>query len=203
ETTTLKCDVCVAGTANGLAKVMTGNDGAAFINGGAGADTMTGGVGNDTYYVDNAGDVVSENVGEGTDTIISTISLALGANLEDLTLSGTAANGTGNALANIIRGTNGVNVIDGGDGNDTLLGNGGHDTLTGGIGNDKLNGGTGNDSMSGGTGDDNYYVDSAGDVVTENPGEGTADKVITTIDYTLGANVERLMLYGSAAINGT
>ena len=63
---------------------------------------MTGGAGNDTYVVDNAGDVVTEAAGGGTDTVQS-----LGqptrsaANVENLTLTGTAAiNGTGNALAN-------------------------------------------------------------------------------------------------------
>lgn len=37
------------------------------INGDVGADTMLGGAGNDSFYVDNAGDVVSEIANQGTD----------------------------------------------------------------------------------------------------------------------------------------
>jgi len=203
ENLTLTGASSLSGTGNSLANVITGNSGSNTINGGGGADTMIGGLGNDTYFVDNVGDVVTENPGEGTDTVKATINYTLGANLENLTLSGTAANGTGNGLDNTIRGTNSANVIDGATGNDLILGNGGDDTITGGSGNDKLNGGTGNDTMTGGIGDDTYYVDSLSDVVTENPGEGTADKVISTITYTIGTNIERLMLYGAAAINGT
>jgi serralysin len=203
ENLTLTGASSLSGTGNSLANVINGNSGSNTINGGAGADTMAGGLGNDTYIVDNASDVVTESSGQGTDTVKSTISYTLGANLENLTLSGTAPNGTGNGLDNIMRGTNSANVLDGAAGNDLILGNDGDDTLTGGSGNDKLNGGTGNDTMSGGLGDDSYYVDSLSDAVTENPAEGTADKVISTITYTIGTNIERLMLYGAAAIDGT
>jgi Ca2+-binding RTX toxin-like protein len=121
-----------------------GND--AMI-GGAGADTLVGGVGNDTYYVDVAGDVITELVGEGTDIVYSTsTSYTLGANVENLTLAGVAdISGTGNTLNNALTGNAGVNTLSGGAGDDTLSGAAGDDILAGGDGNDLLGGGAGND----------------------------------------------------------
>jgi Ca2+-binding RTX toxin-like protein len=110
----------------------------------------------------------------------------------------------------------GGDTLDGGDDEDTLEGNGGddwlegggeNDTLLGGAGIDYLFGEQGDDYMEGGSGGDTYFVDSAGDVVVEtfDPviGVGSFDYVSSTIDYTLGAYVERLGLEGSADIDGT
>ena len=78
---------------------------------------MIGGIGNDTYVVDNAGDVVTENANEGTDTVQSAVTYTLGANVENLTLTGAAAiNGTGNALDNVLTGNSANNVLTGGAG---------------------------------------------------------------------------------------
>ncbi|MCC6469976.1 MAG: matrixin family metalloprotease, partial [Alphaproteobacteria bacterium] len=152
-----------------------GND---YIDGGTGADTMGGLTGDDTYVLDNASDIVLENAGEGTDTVISGLSYTLTADVENLTLSGTAIAGIGNGDSNAIAG-NGSN--------NTLIGNGGNDTLDGGMGNDTL---------IGGTGDDTYVVDSASDVVTENAGEGT-DLLMSAVTVSaLDGNLENVILTG-------
>ncbi len=98
--------------------------------------------------------------------------------------------------------TPGNDSLTGGPGNDIINGGAGNDTLIGGAGNDTLNGGTGADSMVGGTGNDTYYVDNTGDRIIENANEGI-DTVRSTITYTLGNNLENLILQGSGNINGT
>ena len=119
-------------TVNGLggADTLLGQSGADTLNGGTGADTMRGRGGGDTYIVDNAGDKVIESANQGTDLVKASVSFTLGANVENLTLTGTAAiNGTGNTLANIIIGNAAANRINGGIGPDTLTGGAGPDTF--------------------------------------------------------------------------
>lgn len=164
---------------------LTGGAGNDILDGGTGTDTMIGGSGNDTYYVDVAGDILTETSGGGTDTVMSLVTWTLAANFENLTLLGTSAiNATGNSAANVLVGNSANNVLTGGDGNDTL------------------NGKAGNDTMIGGAGDDTYYVDSAGDSVSETGGSGT-DTVVSSITFTLATGFENLTLEGTAAINGT
>ena len=116
----------IDGSAGG--DLIDGGGGNDTVRGGAGADIMFGGLGNDTYYVDNSGDLVVENAGEGTDTVRSTITYALGASVEKLRLDGAAAiDGTGNELDNTITGNSASNVLDGKGGNDTVKGQGGND----------------------------------------------------------------------------
>jgi Ca2+-binding RTX toxin-like protein/subtilisin-like proprotein convertase family protein len=186
----------ISGTGNASDNLLTGNSANNTLSGGAGndwldgkqgGDELIGGVGDDTYMVDSIADIVTENLNEGTDTVVSSIAYTLGANVENLTLTGTAAlDGTGNTLNNTIIGNAAVNVLNGGAGNDTL------------------DGGADADTLIGGTGNDTYVVNDIGDVVTETSTLTTEiDTVQSGITYTLGANVENLTLTGAAAINGT
>ncbi|KKA06471.1 hypothetical protein VP02_17725 [Pseudomonas ogarae] len=161
---------------NSAANVLNGLGGADILDGGAGIDTLIGGTGNDTYVVDNLRDVVSETstLASEIDTVRSSVSWSLGANLENLTLTGTAhVNASGNTLANV------------------LIGN---------AGNNVLNGGVGRDTLSGGAGNDTYILDNLGDKVTELANAGV-DLIRTSVSYTLSTNVENGQLLGVTALN--
>lgn len=175
----------VTGNGNALANVITGNaaanvlrgyDGNDRLDGLAGADKMYGGNGNDTYVVERASDqAIEESAAGGVDTVLSSVSFALGVHVENLTLTGAAANGVGNALANILNGTGGANILNGGGGADVMKGWGGNDV---------------------------YVVDHAGDRAIESSAAGGLDTVKSSVSFGLGANVENLTLTGSAAIDG-
>lgn len=117
---------------------LVGDAGNDMLDGGTGADFMEGGLGNDTYVVDNIQDWVLESIASGgTDLVQSGLSLTLASNVENLTLTGSAAiNGYGNTLANVLQGNAAANSLDGGSGNDKLIGGNGSDKLYGGAGSD-------------------------------------------------------------------
>jgi hypothetical protein len=139
-------------------------------------DLLVGGTGDDTFIVETSGVTVKEVAGGGIDTVQTGISYQLGANVENLVLTGIQKiNGVGNTLANEITGNAAANVIDGGAGADT---------------------------MSGGAGADTYIVDNSGDQIVELAGQGR-DLVKSSVAYTLSANVEDLQLTGAAAIRAT
>jgi Ca2+-binding RTX toxin-like protein len=177
---------------NALNNSLFGNNGDDILDGGIGGDTLRGGGGNDIYYVDNSADIVQEfnTLVTEVDIVYASIDYTLTDRVDNLILTGTAINGTGNSLNNTITGNNLNNTLTGGEGNDTLDGGNGDDTLNGGIGNDTLNGGNGNDT---------YYVDNSGDVINEISTVATEiDTVYASVNYTLANNVEYLILQGFA-----
>jgi Ca2+-binding RTX toxin-like protein len=254
ENLTLLGAADLQGYGNSAANTVTGNAGSNLLDGRGGADVMLGGAGNDVYFVDNAGDQVVENPGEGTDAVFSSAHFALSANVETLVLQGGAdLQGYGNDLANALYGNTGNNLLNGGAGADVMFGGLGNDTyfvdggdgvienanegtdsvfstthyalsanvenlvlqgnadlqgygnnlanaLYGNTGNNILNGEGGADIMFGGAGNDAYFVD-GGDGVIENANEGN-DTVFSTTHYALPANVENLVLQGSAGLQG-
>jgi Ca2+-binding RTX toxin-like protein len=189
-------------TGNAAVNTLIGGAGNDTLDGGAGADKLNGGIGDDVYIVDVAGDVITEGVGEGTDTVRTALSgLTLAANVENLEYTGSAAfTATGNALDNVITGGSGGNKLDGGVGNDTLNGGDGNDSLTGGLGNDEFYGGAGKDTIDGGDGSDTvqgFYAFE--DYIISRP--TTTDTVLVdsvTGNSTTVRNVETLVFDGVA-----
>ena len=212
-------DTLNGGAGNDIIYGRAGND---VLDGGTGNDTLDGGDGDDILIVDSLQDIVVG--GAGVDTVrTTTANYTLGSDVENLTAadSPNALDGMGNALANTITGSAfddmlqglaGNDMIYGGDGSDTILGGdnddrlfgqAGDDILVGGNGNDVLDGGTGADVARGGAGNDTYYVDQTGDIVQESSGQGDDLVYAIGIDYTLGANFERLAYTGTGNFTGT
>jgi Ca2+-binding RTX toxin-like protein len=111
---------------------LVGGDGNDSLDGGVGIDSLAGGKGNDVYFIDAAGDTVLENPGEGTDTVVASISYTLSSVIENLSLTAGSLVGVGNA---------GDNRLAGSIGDDRMLGLGGNDDIGSGSGNDTIIGG--------------------------------------------------------------
>jgi len=159
---------------------LTGDSGNNTLDGGNGADQLKGGAGNDTYIVDDSKDSVQETSNGGdADTVQSwvTMTKALANNVENVELMGSEnLNAIGNTLDN---------------------------DLTGNAGNNRLDGKKGADSMAGGAGNDTYVVDNTRDAISENDEDAGTDTVESSVDYTLAANLENLLLTGSGSRSAT
>ena len=244
-----------------------GGDGDDSISGGDGNDiimpgadigasthgTLSGGAGDDLYVLETSNPTVVENANEGTDTVISNVAYFLTANVENLTLMGTAGVAYGNDLDNLLIGNASDNNFYGrggsdrmvgglgndvyevteqgdtvielvGQGNDTVFaylnywmpdnvetvaltgtaveahGNGSDNTLIGTASNNILLGGAGLDAMVGGAGNDSYEVTESGDQVIEGVNAGIDTIFAYVDDYVLPANVEAVVLAGSATV---
>ncbi|MBD3884388.1 calcium-binding protein [Phormidium tenue FACHB-886] len=118
---------------------LRGGGGDDTLNGGIGTDQLAGELGNDIYVINEAIDGITEVANAGTDTVQTSISFTLSANLENLTLTGAGnLSGIGNDANNLLIGNAGVNTLDGGAGNDVLFSNAGQDRVIGGAGADRF-----------------------------------------------------------------
>lgn len=161
-----------SGVILGSVDLGSGND--IFENIGGTVGSVSGEGGNDTYIMRGATFEIIETTGGGTDVVISDQSVTLDANVENLTLRGSAdIAGTGNAQANVLRGNAGDNRMSGLDGNDSVLGGSGSDLLAGNIGDDTLQGDAGQDTLRGGSGSDTLNGGEGDDVLVGGAGVDT------------------------------
>ncbi len=174
------------------------------LDGGTGADVLGGGDGSDLYFVDSTSDSVIENNADvttgGFDIVVSSANFTLQANLEQLVLRGGATIGSGNSGNNFLYGgDSGLALsLDGKDGDDIFFGSlAGHNTLTGGAGVDTLQLFGGNNFANGGTGSDIYFTFTETDTISEAGGDGI-DTVFANWNFTMGAGIEQLLLFGAA-----
>jgi Ca2+-binding RTX toxin-like protein len=196
-----------------------GGGGEDSLIGGAGADRLFGGAGNDTYFLDDAGDVATDQAGGGSrDVVHAAFGVTLSSEIDGLILTGLAnltATGhagmnfmTGNVGNNTLLGLGGSDSLYGGDGNDrvdggtfadTLYGGAGNDALLGGDDADALYGGAGVNSLTGGTGNDTFYLESLSDVMIEAAAGGTDGVGVGAgaSGMILGANFELGFAWGA------
>jgi Ca2+-binding RTX toxin-like protein len=212
----------INGTGTAVANELTGNDGNNKLDGvvnKVGGDQLSGGKGDDTYYVHVAktaltgivSDIVNEEAGEGTDTVITdarTKLYTLTDDVENLTLTGSlASKGGGNGLDNVLIGNSGANTLQGEGGDDSLSGGAGNDTLLGGSGDDTLSGGAGADVLNGDLGSDTYVVDNAKDLIQDKGLGSEIDTIQASISIDLNlvgfADAEGVQLTGSGALSAT
>ena len=204
-------------------KGLAGNDslyggvGDDTLTGGRGVDVMDGEAGSDRYLIASASE---HTVAEISDTGVSgldivrftstvagdTLRLFAGdTGIEIVEVATADGNRSGTVALNIDASAvlNGLMLI-GNAGNNQITGTWASDTIDGGGGNDVIDGGGGVDFMDGGRGNDTYVVNHLDDQIQETGSSLTEiDTVQASVSWTLGANLERLVLTGSMNLNGT
>ncbi|WP_149141519.1 hypothetical protein [Gemmobacter caeruleus] len=185
-----------------------GGAGDDFLNGNSGADSLVGGVGNDVYVLDSSSDRVVEAANEGIDRVQVGFNYTLGAEVENLLLTGTGnITGTGNAADNILTGNDGNNTLSGGAGDDTLQGDDGNDALMDFEGSNRFEGGNGADTIwayggtghqiYGGAGADLIWVSAAGQVIDGGAGFDT----VNLYEFSFGVQAGMVVDLENAALN--
>jgi len=173
---------------------IVGRDGDDTLDGGDGDDTLEGGIGNDTYHVYGSEKIIDADGDEDAVIVFTSGVYTLGGSIENGKVGGntTGVHLVGNSQGNDLTGNNEANTLDGAGGRDSLAGHDGVDSLVGGEGDDTLDGGVGADILVGGSGDDIYYLDDAGDEVTD--ASGALDKVIITASgtYNISTGIEEI-----------
>lgn len=169
-------------TGNGEANVIIANSGNDTLVAGTGLATLVGGIGNDTFKINNVDDVIIEQPGNGKNTVITSVSYVLPANVQNMT-------GTGS----------GDLILTGNDMNNVITGNAGNTTLVAGAGNATLIAGSGLTTMIGGIGNDVFKVNNVNDVIIEQAGHGK-NTVMTTVSYVLPENVQNITATGTADV---
>ena len=176
-----------------------GND--RLIGGATGNDQLYGGAGNDTYDIDDAFDLVTEQADEGTDHVIASTSYSLNANVEQLTLIGTAQSGFGNDINNLIKGNASANILEGRGGNDVIYAGNGNDTINGGAGQDQLYGQTGADIFAFDDGDFGGVTAATADRIADfNLTQGDTIS-LSLVDAITGGADDAFTFIGSAAFS--
>ncbi|MEH2354727.1 calcium-binding protein [Nostoc sp.] len=206
-------DTLKGGAGSDIFKGSQGND---SIDGGDGIDTAdytqlgqtitlsgvgtiqkAGGLGKDLLF---KVEKVIANAKVANNTIDASQSLAgvsIAVNLQTQSLAANNVPGLGTLSFTAV---NFDNVI-GTNGNDSIAGDNQNNRLSGNNGNDTLDGGVGIDTLNGGAGDDTYIVDTTLDTITEAANSGL-DTVRSSVNYTLGANLENLRLREGGNIIG-
>jgi len=192
---TLTGAASLQGTANGGNDSITANAGSDTLTAGAGIDTLVSGIDNNLFVVNSASDVVFNAYTTNIDSVQSSASYTLPANVTTLVLTGTSnLVGTANSGPDTLVGNSGTNTLVGGSGADSLVSGTGNATLISGTGIDTLVANT-----TAGVNQDVFVVNNSADVVQDSALLNTTyATVLSSVNYTLTGYVGTLTLTGSS-----